>query len=1055
MGVLIFAFINTKAQLSFEHYTVDKTNLSQSTIEDMDRDQYGFMWFATYSGLNRFDGKDFTVFRNDPNDSHSISDSQLNCLLVDGFGKVWVGSEYGAIDVFDYSTENFMRLNNLQKEESGSINDLFLMGDKVLVATENEGVHVYDSKLALRENPKWLEKIPQTVTAITVHQSIQLIINTKNSLLSLNIETNELDTLLIGNRVNVVYSDGLELWVGTKRLGLFHFDSENKIVEHFDENKEGTNAFLGYDVISLYRCRDDKLLIGTNGMGLLVLNEITRELDQHIRDSQDESSLIDNHVLSIYEDEQDKLWIGTNYGLSVVRGQNRFQSIKFQDEVSRSLNWDIYSVLVDKEKNTWIGTWEDGLARFDEDGYKIYRSEIDGFDGFAIKSILQDQSETIWIAHDNGISRFNSALDKFESFDIAENTPIRYLLEKTEDEFWVATLKGLYIFDKKSESTYSILKLFDSSDSLAQLLTRTRVTHLFEDSNGILWASSADGLFKIDIENQLIQQLKFEKGNSDGLRDNLVLHVAEDKNGTLWVGTHAGISKLNKNTNEFYPLELSYAMAQQVVYDVIIRNETVWMSTDNGIASLDIPTNSVSNYDVRDGLLGNEFNNNASFQSSDGIVYFGGIRGLNYFDPNDFLFKPNNSPVLITELSVFDELQLPGESEIIEKSILDTDTIYLDNDYGVLSMKFAHLDFERPVKNVISYMMQGLSNEWVEVAYDNTATFMNLRKGIYTLVVRAANYEGILTTPKKKLVIIVAPAKWDTVGFKLTVVAALVLIVYIIIVIRLERINLHKSKLKLEVSARTQELVQKRNELFQKNKELNIKNAEIEDFTYTVSHDLKSPLITIKGFMGLIRKDAMNGEIQMLEKDLQHVGAAVDRMEILLQELLGLARLGRVEVSFSEVDMNKLAAEAVELVQGRAKEIGASIVVHDLPNTLGDYPRILQIIQNLLENSLKFMGNQQDPEISVGSATQDGFQYYFVQDNGIGIAEEYHKKVFGLFEQLDQSVDGTGMGLSFVKKIIDNHGGRIWIESNAEKGIKVCFTLTRPPAIQEPVDELI
>ncbi len=228
--------------------------------------------------------------------------------------------------------------------------------------------------------------------------------------------------------------------------------------------------------------------------------------------------------------------------------------------------------------------------------------------------------------------------------------------------------------------------------------------------------------------------------------------------------------------------------------------------------------------------------------------------------------------------------------------------------------------------------------------------------------------------------------------------------------------------------------------------ELEAKNSELERFTYTVSHDLKSPLITIKGFLGLLRGDAEKGDVQRLEKDIKRISDASDKMQVLLNELLELSRIGRLVHPSEDIPFEALANDAIELVQGRIQARGIQVEIQpNLPKVLGDRPRLVEVLQNLVDNAAKFIGNQPNPHIEIGlhEYAEDGKPIFFVRDNGIGIAPEFHDRIFGLFNKLDAQTEGTGAGLAIVKRIIEVHGGRIWIESEVGKGATFFFTL--PP----------
>lgn len=227
--------------------------------------------------------------------------------------------------------------------------------------------------------------------------------------------------------------------------------------------------------------------------------------------------------------------------------------------------------------------------------------------------------------------------------------------------------------------------------------------------------------------------------------------------------------------------------------------------------------------------------------------------------------------------------------------------------------------------------------------------------------------------------------------------------------------------------------------------ELENKNAELERFTYTVSHDLKSPLFTIRGFLGYLEQDALSGNVERLRGDIQRITEATDKMQRLLNELLELSRIGRLRNEYTSFPFEELVREAAELAHGRLAEHHVQLDVNaGLPVIHGDRVRLLEVMQNLLDNAAKFMGDQPHPRIEVGQAGEDpeqGDPILYVRDNGMGIAPEHFDRVFGLFNKLDPRTEGTGIGLALVKRIIEVHGGRIWVQSEPGQGSTFLFTL--------------
>ena len=227
--------------------------------------------------------------------------------------------------------------------------------------------------------------------------------------------------------------------------------------------------------------------------------------------------------------------------------------------------------------------------------------------------------------------------------------------------------------------------------------------------------------------------------------------------------------------------------------------------------------------------------------------------------------------------------------------------------------------------------------------------------------------------------------------------------------------------------------------------ELESKNAELERYTYTVSHDLKSPLVTIKGFLGLLEADMAKGDAERIKKDVGHIHNAADKMNQLLDELLELSRVGEVIGIRKKVSLNDLINEVLKLDGGRIKKLGIEVkIAPDLPVMYVDRLRLVEVLQNFIDNAVKHMGRQSEPCIEIGARQVNGEDVYYVRDNGIGIEPRYHENVFGLFNKLDKASEGTGVGLAIVRRIIEVHGGRVWVESKGkEKGSTFCFTIAK------------
>ena len=231
------------------------------------------------------------------------------------------------------------------------------------------------------------------------------------------------------------------------------------------------------------------------------------------------------------------------------------------------------------------------------------------------------------------------------------------------------------------------------------------------------------------------------------------------------------------------------------------------------------------------------------------------------------------------------------------------------------------------------------------------------------------------------------------------------------------------------------------------NQQLQDQVAELERFTYTVSHDLRSPLVTIRGFLGMLNKDLQDNQPEKIQNDFDRIANATEKMDALLSDLLELSRIGRILNPPVEIESTRLIQDALDSVDARIRSKNVIVNIDSkFPNLYGDRIRLREVFENLIDNAVKYMGEQKRPVIDIGIRNEGDKQVIYVKDNGLGIEENYHEKVFHLFEKLNPTIEGTGIGLALVKRIIETHGGQIWIESEGlGKGATFCFTLPKQP----------
>ncbi len=584
-------------------------------------------------------------------------------------------------------------------------------------------------------------------------------------------------------------------------------------------------------------------------------------------------------------------------------------------------------------------------------------------------------------------------------------------------------------------------------------LSHDYVSVIHQDRSSALWLGTRHGLNRFDKRTGQFRRFHHDPDVPESLSNDIILAIREDErsDGVLWVGTEGGgLNRLDSRSGKSKRIAIGGVRSSSVV-DSILQDEAgqLWLSTSTGVGRFDPGRGSFRAYGGSDGLKNHSFIRNSGLETRDGEMYFGGGAGLTSFVPRLVRDNPHVPPVVLTSIRIF------GEEALTPDSLAGITELKLSHRDNFVSIEFAALDFSAPGENEYAYQLEGVDPDWVHVGNRNFANYTNLDPGVYTFRVKAANNDGVWNDRGSVVRVIVAPAFWQTWWFRVATTLLLGAAAMLVHRARLSAVNSRNLELQGINAALNREVEERKRAESHSERliaELGARNTEMERFIYTVSHDLKSPVVTIKGFLGLAQKELAKGNAARASQDLGRVDAAADRMHRLLNELLELSRISRVAKPAAAVDLNELAPEAIAHVAGLIAERGARVdVLPGLPIVLGDRARLVEVLQNLVENAVKFMGRQEAPRVVIGSRRDGDETVFYVQDNGKGIDPRFTERVFDLFERLDTETDGTGIGLALVKRIVELHEGRVWVESEGEgRGSTFCFTL--PIAPGRPAD---
>ena len=1072
--------------IRFERLSLEE-GLSQGTVNCVLQDNAGYLWLGTQDGLNRYDGYEFQVYKNDPTDPRSLPSSWINALAEDLAGDLWVGTKRG-LARWSKAVDSFERYQNDRKSPANSVSDQV----RALVVDQLGDL--------------WVGTLSSGLMRIEVKGAS----GNELSIDDFRHDPSEV-TSLSGDRIRSLYEDrNGNLWIGTLS-GLNRFDRDSGSFVQFRHDPADVSSLSDDGVLSVLEDHAGNLWVGTE-------NGLNRFHDEgFVRYSNrlgDPTSLSHDRVRVLFEDIASRLWVGTDGGLNmmvtVAESDNRTEAVKFvrylQDAALASgLSSDrVMSISQDRGGVLWIGTQGGGINKFDPrtwafGHHKAEPANPEGLSGSAVFAFSEDAGGRLWVGSLSGLDVLDRETERFTRYrhqpsnpsslpghqisvlhhdregylwvgaighDLARYDPrtqtfrrfqpdperpdsgrvVTSLYEDLQGELWIGTFRmGLDRYDRENGTFVH----FRNDPEQPASLSDNQINAFTEDAAGHLWVGTHNGgLNRFDRRSENFHHVRHDPARPSSLSSDTVLALHVDAAGVLWVGTQAGLNRLESLGREasFEHFREADGLPNNVVSGIQPDSTGgLWLSTNNGLSRFDPVSGTFRNFKASHGLQSNEFNFNAHYRSRSGELFFGGVNGFNAFFPDQIEPNPHVPPVVLTS---FTKLNKPVR---FDRPLPEVEEIALDHGDDFFSVEVAALDFAAPEQNRYRYMLEGFNSDWVDIGHRRRMSFTNLDAGSYTLWVQGSNNDGVWNEEGARIRIRVAPAPWATWwAYSLYVLA---LAAAIGASVRHHHLKIERER---SIAGRERAQSEERRRLLGEREalieELEAKNIELERFNYTVSHDLKSPLVTIKGFLRLLEKDAASGEAERLKRDVRRIAAAADRMSRLLDELLELSRVGRMVRPPEEIRLAELASEALELSRGHAGNRIVDVLIDpELPVVFGDRLRLLQLYQNLLANAFKYMGEQLAPMVEVGSrrgrrTDPEGVSLddtvLFVEDNGIGIEARYHEKVFGLFERLDVVEDGTGIGLALAKRIVEIHGGRIWVESEGRGcGSSFCFTL--------------
>lgn len=1054
----------------FEHLTM-RDGLSQSTVMSILQDSQGFLWLATESGLDRYDGYSIREYRRQRGNKNGLGSDYVWKVAEDARGDLWLATVGGGLARWDRRHDHFQQFRHDPSDPHSLASDALrtLLIDpegRVWAGTERHGLDVLDPRTGRARHYLHIEGNPRSLSA---------------------------------DAVSALYTDRAgRLWIGTDK-GLSRYEPTS---DDFNNAVAEGSALDGVKVRAILEDHTGALWIGTLDGGLYRLDPRTREVKAFLHDEQNPRSLSNNRVRAIMEDDARRLWIATADGLNLFnRETESFVRYGRDSDNPHSLrDDDVMSLHQDRSGVLWVGTRAGGASHWSPQSWALghYRTNA------GVVTFADDGADTVWVGTLDGLLEINTRERSERRFTRESTGPLRLpdngvtaLLYDRDGALWIGTMTGgLARLDPQRRS----LRLYRSDPDDPTTLPAAGVMSLYEDRDGAIWIGSfGGGLARIDRSSGQLTRYPHSTG-SNALSSPRASAIVEDRQGNLWIGTvGGGLNLLERRTGRFHTFRRNdrdqsslsddtvYAlhvdasgnvwvgtaggglnrvigsserpdairfqsetrlanMPSQVVYGIEADHQgALWLTTNNGLVRFDPQTGATRLLREPQGLQADEFNFNAHYRGRDGTLYFGGSRGFNAFHPDASTPTAPPPRLALTSVAVLNQqlpfAQLPAADR----------PLALEHDDKLVTFEFAALDFVSPAHNRYMYRLEGFDQSWVEAGQLHRATYTNLDAGNYLFRVRAANADGVWNRDDLTIPVHVAAAPWNTTTARLVYMAALLLIISYF-----WRQHWKKRQRELNYSRELEQMVSIRtHELEERNHQLQVMSRAKSDFVARMNHELRTPMNGVLGMSELLL-DTHLDTVQRRFADGIHRSA--DSLLAIVDDVLDFSKLeaGRLQLAPVECDLIELVEQTAEMFAARASgkniELLCDSPARPVPRVRADVVRLRQVLVNLGGNAVKFT-EQGEVTLRVASPTIEGSQLRVrleVADTGIGIEPVNQSRIFEEFVQEDASTTrrygGTGLGLAIARQLVELMGGQLSLTSSPGVGSTFSVDLSLPLA---------
>lgn len=1050
---LLFLFVqtslllsNTPEQIKFSYISLND-GLSQSTVFSIDQDKRGNMWFATYDGVNKYDGYAFTVYQHSASDPNSIANDIARIVKTDSQGRVWVGTRDG-LSYYNEEKDLFQNFFYNKNGKNIQVNGITEISPNKLLLSTPEGLLLFDIATSRFIDNSLSAAMRKLIATTISRQGDYIYIGTNNGLFSYSIANGQLEMLtksLEHVQVQAVLRQSASrIWVATEGKGLYLINPQTKEVKNYRHTPGKPGTVCSNYIRSLALDSQNRLWVGTFN-DLSIYHEDNDSFVSHGSNPVESGSLSQNSVRSIFMDSQGGMWLGTYFGgLNYYHPlKNRFQNLK-RIPYQNSLNDNVVSCIVeDQDRNLWIGTNDGGLNFYNPTTKKFsYYTMQEGLKSSLgsnnIKAIyIDEKKDVVYIGtHAGGFNILHRNTGRMEHYDI-ENSDlvdedVYAILPDDENNIWLGTLSALIRFNPEKKTFTTIRK-----EKNGTTLKNRHITTLYRDSRQRLWVGGEEGLCVYNTQSGELEPTSLIPQNSP-LANAFVNCIYESSNGTFWIGTRDGVYGCNEKNQEMKHYTTANGLPNNVLYGILEDSlGRLWMSTNKGLTCFNPQTEKFRNFTESDGIQSNQFNSSSYCRTTTGQMYFGGINGITTFQPELLIDNPYTPPAIITNLRLFNQPVRPDdETGILTKNINDTESITLKSWQSAFSVDFVVTNYISGQHNTFAYKLEGYDDRWYYLTDQRTVSYSNLPQGTYNLLVKAGNSDGKWNEVPTMLEIVILPIwykTWWAVALFLLTLTGFITFVF--------RFFWMRKSMQAELNI----------ERMDKERQEEINQMKMR-FFINISHELRTPLTLIlaplQEVMNKISDRWTRGQLDYIQRN-------ANRLLHLVNQLMDYRRaeLGVFELKVQKGNAHKLIQENFLFYDKLAQHKKIQYTFHselEEKSMLFDANYLELIVNNLLSNAFKY--TEDGKNITVTLKEENNNLVLQVSDTGMGIPTNKQAKVFERFYQIESEYVGSGIGLSLIQRLVELHHGHIELESEEGQGSTFSVYLPQDISVYKPTE---